>query len=69
MTYSVDYQIKVLEMREEEGLTMKEVASRFDIGDATVTCWVKRVVPQANCNKPATKMEREAACQRRGRKP
>ena len=60
MTYSIDFRRKVLSIREKEGLTLKEVASRFDVGVASVMRWAKRVVPQANRNKPATKIDMEA---------
>lgn len=60
MTYSIDFRRKVLSVREKEGLTMQEVASRFDVGVASVMRWVKRVVPQKNRHKPATKIDMEA---------
>ncbi len=41
MTYSLDFRRKVLSVREEEGLTIAEVAIRFKIGVASVTRWIK----------------------------
>jgi transposase len=57
MTYSVDFRRKVLSIREKESLTMQEVASRFDVGVASVMRWAKRVAPKANRHKPATKID------------
>ncbi len=60
MTYSLDFRRKVLSVREEEGLTIAEVAIRFKIGVASVTRWIKNPEPQRSRNKPATKINMEA---------
>ena len=60
MTYSVDFRQKVLKVRDAEGLSMAQVAKRFDIGLATVMRWTKKPDPQTTRNKPATKINREA---------
>ena len=57
MTYSLDFRRKVLSVRKQEGLTITEVALRFDVGVASVTRWLKRVEPCARRNKPATKID------------
>lgn len=41
MTYSTDFRRKVLEVREEENLTIAEVAERFKIAVASVVRWSK----------------------------
>ena len=43
MAYSLDFRRKVLSVREKEGLTIAEVAARFDVGMASVTRWVKNI--------------------------
>ncbi|TYP89280.1 MULTISPECIES: IS630 transposase-related protein [Nitrosomonas] len=43
MAYSLDFRRKVLSVRKKEGLTIAEVAARFDIGVASVTRWVKNI--------------------------
>ena len=56
MTYSSDFRRKVLSIREKKGLTIAQVAKRFDVGIASVTRWIKNPDPQLTRNKPATKM-------------
>jgi transposase len=63
MTYSLDFRRKVLIFREKEGLTIAEVAARFDVGIASVTRWIKKPVPKKGRNKPATKINMEALAQ------
>ena len=46
MTYSLDFRRKVLSVREKEGLTIIEVASRFNVGVASVVRWLKRLPPK-----------------------
>ena len=43
MAYSLDFRRKVLSVREKQGLTIAEVASRFDVGVTSVVRWIKRV--------------------------
>lgn len=43
MAYSLDFRRKVLSVRKREGLTIAEVADRFDVGVASVTRWIKNV--------------------------
>lgn len=43
MAYSLDFRRKVLSVREKEGLTIAEVAVRFDVGVASVVRWIKNV--------------------------
>ena len=46
MTYPLKFRQKVLSIREKEGLTIAEVASRFDIGVASVVRWLKSPEPK-----------------------
>jgi transposase len=43
MTYSSDFRSKVLSVRQSEGLSIREVGKRFQIGSATVIRWLKRI--------------------------
>jgi transposase len=60
MTYSSDFRRKVLSVREKEGLTIAQVATRFCVGVASVTRWVKTPEPKQTRNKPATKIDMDA---------
>ncbi|MBX3326337.1 MAG: IS630 transposase-related protein [Nitrospira sp.] len=46
MAYSRDFRRKVLSVRSKEGLTIAEVAARFDVGSASVVRWLKNVERQ-----------------------
>ena len=63
MTYSLDFRRKALSVREQEGLTIAEVATRFGVGSASVVRWLKKVEPQRTRNKPATKIDMAALAQ------
>lgn len=58
MAYSIDFRRKVLSVRKAEGLTIAQVSTRFCVGIATVTRWLKRIEPQLTRIKPATKIDR-----------
>lgn len=60
MTYSSDFRRKVLSVREQEGLTISEVAARFCVGVASVVRWLKHPEPKRMRNKPATKIDMQA---------
>ena len=57
MTYSLDFRRKVLSIHEKEGLTIAQLAERFDVGVASVTRWLDRIEPCMKRNKPATKID------------
>lgn len=48
MTYSIDFRRKVLSVRERDGLTIAQVARRFDIGVASVVRWLKQPGPEVH---------------------
>ena len=48
MTYSSDFRRKVLSVREKEGLTIAQVAARFDVGVASVVRWLKQPEPKVH---------------------
>ena len=52
MTYSSDFRRKVLSVRKREGLTIAQVALRFDVGVASVVRWLKNPEPKRTRNKP-----------------
>ncbi|MEZ5813929.1 MAG: IS630 transposase-related protein [Alphaproteobacteria bacterium] len=60
MTYSSDFRRKVLSVREKEGLTIAQVATRFCVGVASVTRWIKTPDPKLTRHKPATKIDMDA---------
>ncbi len=63
MTYSLDFRRKALSVREQEGLTIAAVATRFGVGIASVVRWLKKVEPQRTRHKPATKIDMAALAQ------
>lgn len=60
MSYSLDFRKKVLQVREEENLSLEEVSKRFKVGVATVFRWTKSLEPCLKRTKPATKINMEA---------
>lgn len=60
MTYSTDFRRKVLDIKEQEKLTIEEAAKRFDIGVANFSRWKKELEPKRTRNKPASKIDMEA---------
>ncbi|MCE2951243.1 MAG: IS630 transposase-related protein [Alphaproteobacteria bacterium] len=60
MSYSLDLRKKVLQTREEEGLTLEAVSVRFGVGVATVFRWTKTLEPCLTRLKPATKIDMDA---------
>ena len=60
MSYSLDFRKKVLQVREEEGLSLESVAHRFGIGKTTIFRWTKKLEPDLTRCKPATKINMDA---------
>ncbi|BBI93078.1 IS630 family transposase [Serratia symbiotica] len=54
MSYSLDFRRKVLAIKKEKGLSIRETAKRFCIGSATVSRWIKQIEP-----KPAASRSRK----------
>ncbi|MEA9445156.1 IS630 transposase-related protein [Candidatus Fukatsuia symbiotica] len=48
MSHSVDFRRKVLGIREQENLSIRETAKRFHIGSASVTRWLSRIEVKAS---------------------
>ncbi len=57
--YSLDYRLRVFEIKKEEGLTYEETKKRFRVSMRTLFNWRKRLKPQTKRNKPATKIDME----------
>ena len=55
--YDIRFRQKVLEVREREGLSIRDVAKRFDISFRSVVSWLQRLDPKVKRNKPATKID------------
>ena len=60
MAYSIDFRKQVLLIKEEEKLSLEQVAKRFGIGVASVFRWSKRIAPQMTRNKSTIKMDWKA---------
>ena len=60
MTYSIDFRRKVFSIKQKEGLSFEQTAQRFNIGKTTLVRWTKKLEPDKNRNKPATKIDMEA---------
>ena len=60
MTYSIDFRMKVLSVKEKEKLSFRKAVKRFHIGVASVMRWSKNPKPLETRNKPATKIDMEA---------
>ncbi|WP_290604288.1 IS630 transposase-related protein [Arsenophonus sp. ENCA] len=54
MSYSLGFRRKVLAIKKEKGLSIRETAKRFCIGFATVSRWIKQIEP-----KPAASRSRK----------
>lgn len=60
MTYSQDFRDKVLKIRVDEKVSIRELAKRFGIGTTTITNWIKQPKVKKTRNKSATKIDMEA---------
>lgn len=60
MTYSLDFRKKVLSIKAKESLSFARVSKRFGLSINTVFLWSKNIIPQANRNKQASKIDMSA---------
>ena len=58
--YSLDFRVRVLKIKAEEGLSFSEVSRRFKVAINTVFLWSKKLHPQKNRNKGPTKIDMDA---------
>ena len=56
MAYSIDFRRKVLEIKDQDGLSLEETALRFGVSKSSVSRWAKRLEPCLTRNKSATKI-------------
>ncbi|MFV0385803.1 IS630 transposase-related protein [Paracoccus sp. (in: a-proteobacteria)] len=63
MTYSLDFRRHVLSVREKEGLTFAETATRFSVGVASLTRWAKSPEPKATREGRPRKVDLEKLAQ------
>ena len=59
MAYSIDFSRKILEIKEDEKLSLDDCSKRFKVGRVTIFRWTKRIEPKLTRNKPATKINME----------
>ena len=59
MAYSIDFRKKILEIKEDEKLSLDDCSKRFKVGRVTIFRWTKRIEPKLTRNKPATKINME----------
>lgn len=48
MSYSINFRRKVISIREEEGLSIRETAKQFRIGPASVSRWINQIEPKVS---------------------
>jgi transposase len=60
MTYPVYFRKKVLKIKAKEKLSYIAVAKRFMLSKTTVFDWCRKLEPQKNRDKKATKIDRDA---------
>ena len=56
MAYSIGFRRKILEIKEDEKLSLDDGSKRFKVGRATIFRWTKRIEPKLTRNKPAQKL-------------
>ena len=69
MTYSTDFRMRVLEVKEGEGLSFTEVSKRFKVAVNSVFLWSKNVQAKSKRNRGPVKIDHEALKQDVGRYP
>ena len=53
---SIDFSRKILEIKEDEKLSLDDGSKRFKVVRATIFRWTKRMEPKLTRNKPTTKL-------------
>lgn len=59
MTYSLDFRLHVLSIKEKEGLSFCKLAARVNVGIASLVRWSKKPEAASTRNKPPLKIDRE----------
>ena len=60
VTYSLDFRMKILSVKEKENLSFRKAAKRFGVGVASLMRWSKNPKPLMTRNKSATKIDMKA---------
>ena len=60
MSYSQGFRDKVLEVKQQENLTISSTAKRFCIGTTTLKRWLKNPMLKTTKNRPSTKIDLDA---------
>jgi len=67
--YSICFRKQVLSIKEQEKLSIRQVAQRFGIAFRSVVSWLQRLEPKTKRDKPATKIDMEALKEDVGKYP
>ena len=59
MTYSIDFRLRVLKIKAEEGLSYTATSKRFGVSVNSILLWTKRIEAKRSRHKPATKINSE----------
>ena len=59
MTYSIDFRKKVLSIKEKEGLSFSQAATRFGVSVNSIFLWSKSIEPKRKRNKPPIKIQND----------
>ena len=57
MSYSLDFRIRVFELKDQRDLTYKETSELFNVPISTLFRWNERIEPYFTRNKPASKID------------
>lgn len=60
MTYSLDFRLQVLSVKQKKDLSFSETAERFGVGVASIVRWVKNPEPRTHRHKPPAKLNMDA---------
>lgn len=56
MSYSLDFRLKVLAVKEKRSLSIRETGALFKLSPNTVFLWMKPIAPRLKRQKPPTKI-------------
>ena len=60
MTYSLEFRLQVLSVKQKKDLSFSETAERFGVGVASIVRWVKNPEPRTHRHKPPAKQNMDA---------
>jgi transposase len=59
MAYPIKFREHVLEIQRKEGLSIRKLSKRVQVGTTTVMRWIKRIEPLTKREKPSVKINLE----------